>query len=148
MTKPEQPPRNHFYGFSRWSLNDMPTPFFWTDMDMLFPNLNSWDGQTWRELHLVELKYYDSPLKDYQEKLMLRLEQLGVKTHILQLEFPTELYGDKWNLGDPRLATRIILDNKEISLEQLKKQLIIWHGLDLKLLEKNGKPQDRIEEFM
>lgn len=146
MTKPKQPPRDHFYGFSSWSLNDMPRDFFWTDLDMLFPNLKTWNGETWTEIHLVELKYYDSPVKTYQARLMQRLKQLGVKTHVLQLQFPSELYGHIQELGDPRLATRIILDGKEMTLAELKRQLMIWHGLDPKLLE--NKAPEHLHEFI
>ena len=126
---------DHFYGFSRWSKEVMPynypNCFFWTDIDCLFPNPKTED------IHLIEIKINDAPVKPYQARLIDKLKELGVKTHFLRMYFNPKYFGDHENLGDPRLADKMILDDNEITYQELVTILNEWHGTELKETKHN-----------
>ena len=119
---------DHFYGFSRWSKEcmpyDYPDIFYWTDIDCIFPNPKT------GEIHLIEIKLNNSPVKPYQRTLLETLEKKGVIIHFLRMVFNQKYYGDHDNLGDPRLADKIILDGQLINPIELEQRLCSWHGIN------------------
>ena len=119
---------DHFYGFSRWSKECMPydappNNFYWMDIDCIFPNQQTGD------VHVIEIKLNNATVKPYQGFLLKWLESKGAHIHILRMQFNEKYYGDHDNLGDPRLAEKITLNDIEITVEKLKEILCEWHGI-------------------
>ena len=120
----EIPPRDHFSGFSSWSLNEMGPKFSWSDIDMSF--LNDQTGQP----HVVETKCFKAEIRSEQIKIFEDFESRGIQTHILRMDFPKELYGNHTLLGDPRRATRILFDDTIMSYEVMKRKFLKLHGVE------------------
>ena len=102
-----------------------PNIFTWTDIDCIFENYQTGN------LYLIEIKLNDAPLKKYQYRILKKLEQLGVKVYLLRMIFNKKYFGDHDNLGDPRLAEKILWNGKEITLRQLMLTLAELHSVEV-----------------
>jgi len=135
---------DHFYGFSRFSKEcmpwDYPNMFFWMDIDCVFPNIQTGD------IHIIEMKCNDAEVKPYQHWILDTLAKKGCKTHILRLSFDQKYYGDHANLGDPRLANKITLDDKEITVDVLIRNLTEWHGIKIQTNLNNSLQAETVEK--
>ena len=103
-----------------------PNIFYWMDFDCVFPNPTTGD------VHIIEIKTNNAPVKPYQNWLLEDAKKRGYTTHTLRMEFNPKYFGDHENLGDPRLADKIILDDEEVTYGKLIETLNDWHGTEPK----------------
>ena len=133
MKVPGIPPNynDHFFGFSRWTKNCLPYKidtevciWTWMDGDCIFQNDKT------KDIHLIEFKCQDAHIKAYQARILRKLDELGIKIHVVRLQYDPMWFGNHEILGDPRFATKIKIDGKVTPYEQYLKHLLEWHGID------------------